>query len=82
MMCAITTSKIPSKSDTVILLPANLLILFWSFAPKACATGIVNPLVRPSAAPTIKEFIEPTPPTAARASVLTYRPTRILSTKV
>ena len=52
------------------------------FCANACATGMVKPLVSPNAAPMIKEFIEPTPPTAARASVLTYRPTSILSTNV
>ena len=71
----------PIIKARLILLPANLFIFLTLPSPKLWATVIVKPAVNPSAAPTIKLFIEPTLPTAASASVPINRPTIILSTK-
>ena len=51
-----------------------------SRAPKACAVGIANPLVRPQANPSSRNSRLPVAPTAASASTPRWRPTTIAST--
>ena len=50
-----------------------------SFAPKACAVGIANPVVMPHEKPIRRKKMPPVLPTAANASTPRFRPTTTAS---